>query len=182
MDRQVVRRALCATAATILIAACVSDPGEPYPLPAGPPGARQLNPATVGAPMNAVVMYIQVRPGDRIELVGAEAVGTLDGAAVTLLLSRPVNKADGTRLIGEAMEPLEGAILTPASTTPGPENDVGIVARMTPAQPGRYQVTGVRLRYRLNGGPEQVGEGIDTIWTVCADTPKPADCPDEVSE
>ena len=40
-------------------------------------------------------------------------------------------------------------------------------------------IENVRLRYRLNGGPERVGEGIDVVWTVCADDPAPADCPDE---
>ena len=40
-------------------------------------------------------------------------------------------------------------------------------------------MTGVRLRYRLNGGPEEVREGIDTIVTICAGDPVPAaeSCP-----
>ena len=48
-------------------------------------------------------------------------------------------------------------------------------------RPGRYELTNVRLRYRVNGGPERVGDGIDVVWTVCADDPKPAvdDCQEE---
>jgi hypothetical protein len=40
------------------------------------------------------------------------------------------------------------------------------------------EVTNVRLRYRLDGGAERAREGIEVVWTVCADDPKPADCPE----
>ena len=60
--------------------------------------------------------------------------------------------------------------------SPGPENTVGIVAELTADRPGSYTLTSIRLRYRLNGGPEQVREGIDVVWTVCADEPAPASC------
>jgi hypothetical protein len=53
---------------------------------------------------------------------------------------------------------------------------VAIVAEMVADAPGRYQLTGVRLRYKLNGA-ERVGEGIDTIFTLCADSSEPEDCP-----
>jgi hypothetical protein len=43
-------------------------------------------------------------------------------------------------------------------------------------------LTGVRLRYSLNGGPERVGEGIDVVFTICADDPKPADCPEQPAD
>lgn len=166
----------------VVLAACSFGPGDPYPLPADPPNVTVHNPWTVGEPMDTVLMWIEVRPGDRIELLGAEATGSLDGAAVQMLLSRPVIEADGTRTIGSVTEPLEGAVVTSVSASPGPDNDVGLVGRMTPQRPGRYVVSSVRLRYRLNGGAEQVGEGIDVVWTVCADTTKPGDCPDESGE
>ena len=124
-------------------------------------------------------MYLNVHSGDRIDLVGADAVGTLDGAAVRFLLSRPVIEANGDHVIGEDLEDLSGAVITAVTASPGPDNTVGIAAEFTAQRPGRFEVTNVRLRYRLNGGSEQVGEGIDTVWTVCADDPAPTDCPEQ---
>jgi hypothetical protein len=43
---------------------------------------------------------------------------------------------------------------------------------------GAFLVEDLRLRYRLNGGPERTGQAIDVLWTVCADDPAPADCPE----
>lgn len=169
------RRGLVAIAVALLLAACARDP---YPLPSGPPNAGQLNPAAVGQPTHAVLIYLDVRPGDRIELVGADAVGTLDVATVKFLLSRPVIEANGDSVIGKDFEDLSGAVVTAATASPGPDNTVGIAAELTAQQPGRFEITNVRLRYRLNGGGEQVGEGIDVVWTVCADDPAPADCPE----
>lgn len=182
MGRAGGRRALLIAAVTILLAACSFGPGDPYPLPADPPNVTVHNPWTVGEPIDTVLIWIEVRPGDHIELLGAEAMGSLDGAAVTMLLSHPVIEANGDHVIGAVSEPLEGAVLTAVSASPGPDNAVGIVARMTPQRPGRYEVSNVRLRYRLNGGAEQVGEGTDVVWTVCAEVTKPADCPDTTSE
>jgi hypothetical protein len=126
-----------------------------------------------------VLIYMNVRPGDRIDLIGADAVGTLDGATVRFLLSRPVIEANGDHVIGKDFEGLAGATVTAVTASPGPDNTVGIAAEFTAQQPGRFEVTNVRLRFRLNGGPEQVGEGIDAVWTVCADDPAPADCPEQ---
>lgn len=155
--------------------------GDPYPFHGGPAPAAQNSPAAVGQAVPAVVAFIQVRPGDRIELVGAEALGLADGAAVEFLFAPPVFGADGSPTIGDRLEPLAGAVAEPVSASPGPVNSVGIVARVTAAKPGRYVLTGVRLRYRLNGSAEQTKEGIDVIFTVCADDPAPADCPLEES-
>lgn len=170
------RRTLVATSIALLLGACASDA---YPLPSDPPNAAQRNPAAVGEVTNAVLIYLEVRPGDRIELVGAEAVGSLDGATVRFLLSRPVIEAGGIRTIGKEFEALEGAVVTAASASPGPDNTVGIAAELTALQPGRFEIRNARLRYRLNGGGEQVGEGIDVVWTVCVDDPRPADCPEQ---
>lgn len=161
--------------AALAVAACA---GDPYPLPAGPPHAGQLNPATVGQPATAVLIYLTVRPDDRIELVSAEAVGTLDGATIEFQVSRQVIEADGTHLIGKEFEDLAGAVVTPVSASPGPDNTVGIAAVLTAHRAGRFEITNVRLRYRLNGGGVKAGEGIDVLWTVCADDPMPADCPE----
>jgi hypothetical protein len=163
-------------AMALIVMACSADP---YPLPSGPPHAGQRNPASVGQPTDAVLIYLNVRPGDRIELVGAEAVGTLDGATVRFLLSRPVIGANGDHVIGKDFEDLSGAIVTAVTASPGPDNTVGIAAELTAQRPGRFEVTNVRLRYRLNGGSEQVGEGIDVVWTVCADDPAPTVCPEQ---
>lgn len=170
------RRALLVLAMAVLVAACSTDP---YPLPSGPPHAGQLNPAAVGSPVQAVLVYLQVRPGDHIELLGADAIGSLDGASVTFLLSRPVIEANGDHVIGKDFEDLGGAVVTAVSESPGPDNTVGIAAGLTASRPGRFEITNVRLRYRINGGGEQAGEGIDVVWTVCADDPAPAECPEE---
>jgi len=111
-----------------------------------------------------------------------DAVGSLDGATVRLLPSRPVTEAGGVRTIGKEFENLAGAVVTAASASPGPDNTVGIAAELTPHRPGRFELTNVRRRYRLNGGGEQIGEGIDVVWTVCADDPRPADCPEQLSD
>ncbi len=170
------RRGLVTMALALVVVACS---GDPYPLPAGPPHAGQRNPASVRQPVNAVLIYLNVRPGDRIELVGADAIGTLDGATVRFLLSRPVIEANGDHVIGKDFEGLAGATVTAVTASPGPDNTVGIAAELTARRPGRFEVTNVRLRYRLNGGGEQVGEGIDVVWTVCADDPAPTDCPEQ---
>jgi hypothetical protein len=149
---------------------------DPYPMSAGT-GASQSNPAAVGRAVPAVVEYLEPKPGDRFELISAEPVGLAAGARITFYVSRPVVKDDGTRVIGEAREPLAGAVIeTPAGASPGPDNAVGIVGEITPEQPGIFELTAVRLHFRLNGGAEQVREGISVVWTVCADDPAPTDC------
>ena len=72
--------------------------------------------------------------------------------------------------------------MTAATASPGSDNTVGIAAELTPHRPGRFELTNVRLRYRLNGGGEQVGEGIDVVSGVCADDPRPADCPKQLPD
>jgi hypothetical protein len=169
------RRALGVMALALLLWACTSDP---YPLPSGP-GGSQMNPARVGEPTKAVLVFLQIRPNDHLELIGAEPVGSLDGATVRFLLSRPIHEANGDTLIGEAVEPLEGAQTIAGGPSPSfdqYDNTVGIVGELTAHRPGRFEVTSVRLRYRLNGGDERVGQGIDVVWTVCADDPAPSDC------
>jgi hypothetical protein len=171
-----VRRGLVTIAMALVVIGCS---GDPYPLPSGPPEAGQQDPASVGQPTKAVLIYLDVRPGDRIELIGADAIGTLDGATVRFLLSRPIIEANGAHVIGKDFEDLAGAVVTAETALPGPGDTVGIAGELTAQRPGRFEVTNVRLRYRLNGGSEQAGEGIDVVWTVCADDPAPIDCPEQ---
>lgn len=91
------RRALVAILFLLLLAACAQDA---YPLPSDPESSSLRSPAAVGESTQAVLIYLDVRPGDRIELVGAEAVGSLDGATVKFLLSRPVLEPVGTARSG----------------------------------------------------------------------------------
>jgi hypothetical protein len=170
------RRALLGLAMVLLLSGCSTDT---YPLPSGS-GSSGSSPLAVGDSRPVVVLYLNVRPGDRIELLGAEAVGSLDGATVSWLISRPVIHANGDHVIGESFEDLDGALLT-GSTASGADNTVGVAANLTAERPGRYEITDVRLRYRLNGGAEQTGEGISVRWTVCADSPAPATCGDPPS-
>ena len=168
-------RAVVLSVAT-LVGACSSDP---YPFHGAGPGAHQYNPAALGEPIPAVVLELKVRPDDRIELLGAEGIGLGAGAQAEFLFSPPVISPDGTHTVGERLEALVGAIATAAEPTDGPGNSVGIVARITATKPGRYVLESVRLRYRLNGGPEQTRDGIDVVVTVCAADPRPADCNEE---
>jgi hypothetical protein len=159
--------------AALVAAGCTTDP---YPLHPGPPHAGQRNPARIGSPTQAVVLFIEIRPGDRLEFVRAEPIGVGEGATVTFHFSPPILQSNGDRLTGSSLEPLEGTIADAATSSAGPANTVGIVAELTPGRPGRFTLTAVRLHYRLNGGQEQVREGIDVVWTVCADDPAPATC------
>jgi hypothetical protein len=171
-----VRLAILTAVAAFAIGACS---GESYPLPSEPPTATQRNPATVGQPTDAVLIYLEVQPGDQVELIGAEAIGSVDGASVRFLVSYPEIEPDGSYLFGASFQPLEGAVAAATAAERDPRNTVAVGAELTPRKPGRYVIENVRLRYRLNGGREQVGEGIDVVWTVCADDPAPADCPVE---
>jgi hypothetical protein len=83
---------------------------------------------------------------------------------------------NGDRVIGEVLQELAGATFSNPSATADPDSMVGIVGEITAREPGRYQLTGVRLRYRVNDGAERIGEGIDVIFTVCADNRAPASC------
>ena len=155
--------------------------GDPYPLPSGPPHAWQNAPAAIGEARQGVVLFLDPRPGDRVRLISAEPVGVADGASVKFWFSPPIVDADGSYLVGEVLEELPGAEYQATFATAVPGDTVGIVAEMTASKPGRYVLTGVRLRYSLNGGREQVREGIDVVFTICADDPKPADCPEEAT-
>ena len=178
------RRALVLLGVAAMLGACSTvtptpSPADPYPMPPGPPHYFVTSPAAVGQPVNTVVIVLQARPGDRIELLGAEAIGSLDGASVRFLLSPSVIDANGDHVMGTQFEPFEGAVVSAPTGSPSPDDGVGIAAEMTASRPGRYKVTDVLLRYRLNGGSEQTGQGIDAVWTVCADDPAPATCPAE---
>lgn len=173
--RQRVVWVLVGIAAAALVTALVSRPGDSYPMPDGP-GASMANPVAVGQPVQGVVVFMEIRSGDRVELIGAEPVGLLAGATTTLHLSRPDVAGDGTETIGDALEPLAGAVIDVPRDVGSDSSTVGIVGELTADRPGIYELTAVRLTFRLNGGPEQVREGISVYWTVCADDPAPTDC------
>jgi len=173
-------RSLAALTLIGLLAACSSDP---YPLPADPRNSRAYSPASVGGAVYVTVLYLEPRPGDRIELLGAEPIGVEPGADVRFYLSRSVLMEDGDRVIGEQRGPLVGAIVeTAAGASAGPDNAVGIVAEIVADRPGRYELVSVRLHYRINGGSERIGEGIDVALTACIDDPAPATCDEVVDE
>jgi hypothetical protein len=170
--------------AVVIVFLALTQARDPYPLPLVG-GSAVWGPSTLGKPVQTVVVFLEPRPGDRIELLGAEPIGLPPDVRPTLYLSRAIPEADGSWLTGEQLEPLAGAMIeVPAGASIGPEHGVGIVAEMTPAKAGTYTLTGVRLRFRINGGGEQVREGTSVVWTICADDPAPANCeppPDEGS-
>ena len=160
------------TAIGLVVAGCVSDP---YPLLGA--GASMANPTAVGEPVRGVILYLDLREGDRMQLIGAEPIGSVEGATIRFWLSRPIKKDGVGLLIGEALEPLEGAIAV--GTDDGPSDTVGIVGELTPQREGTFTVDLVRLRFVMGGAGEQAREGITTTWLVCAATPAPPDCDDE---
>jgi hypothetical protein len=161
------------------VAGCSVVQGDPYPLPKGPSLAWVTTSAKIGEPVQNVVLFLNARPGDSIELFSAEPIGIVSGATVTFYFSPPTHKADGDTVVGEKLEPLAHAVFSNEGTSIAPKNNVGIVAQITAAQAGRYQLDAVRLTYRVNGGQQQVGEGIDAVFIVCAGDPKPAECVQE---
>ena len=167
------RSAVTAVAAIALLLAACS--GDPYPIPTGQATAA-FHPAGVGEPVQAVVMYIEARPGERVVLLSAEAIGQLDGAAVDFYSSPAIVDDEGDLVIGEQLDELDGTTIQAApGGSADPANTVGIVAEVTASEPGRFVITGVRLTYRY-GGTERQGEGVDVVMTVCADDPEPIDC------
>jgi hypothetical protein len=156
-----------------ILAGCTADS---YPL-LTPAGGSEWSPAAVGSPARSVVLYLEPRAGDRIDLISAEALGNLASADVHLYFSPPIPMSGGGTLIGSRLEPLAGASFAVDPTaSAGPANDVGIVAEITAKSAGTYSVTSVRLHFRINGGPEQVKEGISGYFTVCAAVPAPSKC------
>jgi len=176
------RRAFGLMCLAVLLTGCS---GAADPLHSGPAGASESIPALVGQPRTAVVLYVQPRPGDTLEMLGAEPIGDLNGANIRFLLSRPVHHANGDVVIGDAVETLTGARVrssaAPGAST-GPDDQVGIVAEITATKAGRFQLTSVLLRYRVNGGDEQVREHIDTTFVVCAGDALPTTCTPDITE
>ena len=161
-----------AIAAIAVVAGCGLQ--DPYPIPEGQASATFI-PAAVGEPVTEVVMFIEPRPGPRIVLLSAEAIGQLDGASVEFYSSPAVVEGEDL-VIGDQLEELSGTIIEADPRASADLADtVGIVAEVTAAEPGRYVITGVRLTYRY-GGDEREGEGVDVVLTVCADDPAPTDC------
>lgn len=174
--RSALLRALCGLVAIgTLVAGCAAPTA--YPLDSGP-GATLAIPAWVGTPLTTAVASIFVHPGDHVRLIGADPIGSLHGATVALFLSRPERREDCTWVTGDLLEPLAGADVTSASEPPGAIDLAGaIVARITPLRAGRFELTDLRIRYRLNDGPERQRDTIGTRWYVCAATPAPDTCP-----
>ena len=169
-----VRRPL-AIAIAVMTALAGCGLQDPYPIPEGQPTAA-FRPAGIDEPVREVVMFIVARPGPRVVLLSAEAIGQLDGASVTFYSSPAVADEDGNPVIGEQLGKLEGTIIEAELRASGDlANTTGIVAEVTASEPGRYMITAVRLRYRISG-TEREGEGTDIVLTVCADDPSPTDC------
>ncbi len=166
-------------ALTFILTACAAQAVDPYPLPTMPPHTSAGVPVAPGLPATTTVLFLTPRPGDEIELLAAEPVGVGDDATVQFYFSPPVLKPDGNRLIGEELHDLAGATFTNLTGSDSPDNTIGIVAEITAERPGRYQLDNVRLHYRINGGPEQVSEGIGVVFVVCVDDPKPDSCDED---
>jgi hypothetical protein len=172
-------RALLSSAIMLVIAGCGAQPlaTDPYPMPSGSPHAWVNNPVRIGQEVSTTVVFMMLRGHDSIDFGSAEGIGSLDGADVRFFISRPVIHRDGSSVIGEEMHPLAHSSYVNLSNETGPDQALGIVAVITPRRAGRFELERVKLTYRLNEGPVQTREGIDAIFTVCADDPAPADCP-----
>ena len=148
---------------------------DPYPL--SPTGGSATSPTSIGRSVQNVVVFIEPHPGDRIEFVSVEPVGTLGDTMVRFFFSPTITAPNGDHVVGEKLEPLAGASVSVDRSTPaGPENSVGILAELTPRSAGTFSLSSVRLHYRINGLPEQVKEGISVVFTICAADPAPVSC------
>jgi hypothetical protein len=169
-------------AAITLVAAILAGCGiqDSYPLPAEPPGAATFHPVAVGVTVTEAVLFIEARTGSNVDIVSAEAIGTLEGSTVVLTASTISEDEQGEVVIGDERVELAGlriGDLVDARADP-PANTVAIVAEITPSEPGRYVLSEIRLNYSINGAPERDGEGIDVVVTVCADDSAPTVCDD----
>ena len=173
------RRAPVAFVLVALLAGCGLQ--DPYPLPAEPPGDVTFHAIAVGESVSEAVLFIEARTGSRVEIVSAEAVGTLEGATVAFSASTLTEDADGDIVIGDEHADLAGLRIDELADPRAepPANTVAIVADITPLEPGRYVLSTVKLTYRINGAPERHGEGMDVVVTICADDPAPSDCDDQ---
>jgi hypothetical protein len=154
---------------------------DPYPMPAEPPGDATFLSVAVGETVTEAVLFIEARTATNLEIVSAEAIGTLEGATVELSASTLTEDGQGEVVIGDdrvAMAGLRIDDLADPRADP-PANTVAIVAEITASEPGRYVLSTVRLTYQINGAPERDGEGMDVVVTVCADDPAPSDCDDQ---
>jgi hypothetical protein len=159
-----------------LLAAGCAGGSDPYPL-LTPPGAASFHPARLGVSVAGVVLDVQVRPGDSIELVSAQPVGLADGAVATFYFAPPEPMPGGGLMTGDTLEPLPGAVFTPRpGASYGPDTGFGIVAVVTASRAGRYTLSGVRLTFRINERAAETKEGITELFTICADDPAPASC------
>jgi hypothetical protein len=164
-------RPLFALALLLALAGC----SDPYPL--SPTGGSATSPSTVGKPVQTVVVFIEPHPGDRIEFVSAEPVGTLGDTIVRFFFSPGITAPNGDHVVGQKLVPLAGASVSVDRNAPaGGRNSVGIVAELTPRSAGTFSLTNIRLHYRINGLPEQVKQGISVVFTICAADPAPAGC------
>jgi hypothetical protein len=174
-----VLRALLSSAIVLAIAGCGATPfaTDPYPMPSGSPRAWVNNPVRIGQEVSTTVVFMMVRGHDSIDFGSAEGIGSLDGADLQFFISQPLFHGDGSKVIGEGMIPLAHSSYVNVSNETGPNQALGIVAVITPRRAGRFELERVKLTNRLNEGPVQTREGIDAIFSVCADDPAPADCP-----
>jgi len=168
-----------AAVAALMLAGCGIQ--DPYPLPAEPPGDSTFHPVAVGETVTEAVLFIEARELTSVEILSADPVGPLDDASVELFASSLTQDEDGSVVVGDERNELVGTRIEdhvdPEADPPA--NTVAVVAEITPNEPGRYVLSGVRLTYRINGAPERDGEGIDVVVTVCADEPAPEDCDDD---
>jgi hypothetical protein len=174
------RLAVIAVTAITVLTACGIDQ-DPYPLPAPPPGNAVFHAVGLDETVTEPVVFIEARAAQRVEIVAAEPIGQFTGATVELFASPLVAGPDGAAVVSDERIELEGMFIGDV-VDPGadpPANELAIVAEVTPSEPGRYVLSGVRLSYRINGAPERDGEGIDVVMTVCADDPAPSVCDDE---
>jgi len=173
------RRAPTVLVMAVLLAGCGLQ--DPYPLPAEPPGDATFHSIAVGETVTEAVLFIEARTGTRVEILSAEAIGTLEGATVEFSASTLTEDDQGEVVVGDEHADLAGLTIDDLADPRAepPENTVAIVAEITPSEPGRYVLSTVQLTYRINGAPERHGEGMDVVVTVCADNPAPSDCNDQ---
>ena len=100
------RRAPAALAVAAVLAGCGLQ--DPYPLPKEPPGDATFQAVAVGETVTEAVLFIEARTGTRVEILSAQAIGTLAGASVEFSASTLTEDDQGEVVVGDEHADLAG--------------------------------------------------------------------------
>ncbi len=173
-----------ALVAVLLVGACGSERAADGPLASGVPTRVAIGVATAGEAVWASVVVVN-RGAEPLVIVAVEPLEIAAGLAVTGVRVRVLG-VDGDAT-GDPNPSVSGSGQLPAATaglpSPGsvelaPYDETSerpqaeLLVGLTPAAPGRYEVRGLRIRYRA-GADDRTGEVTHTVVVCAADVGDP---------